>query len=255
MYANKMNMRKLCWSVSLLFSMSGLAWAGDVTVYEKAPSVEELQQKLTGGGEGKKKMRTRSIVFGDAAAPAAEAAAPVAAVEAPPAPQQPAMAAQPATVAPLPAAPAPVAQPQAAPMPTTYAPSGTVAGFAASPKVPAPQAMQVSDNAIAFPINFRVNSSEILPESTPFLDSIAGLMQKDSSIRLLIEGHTDSSGNPARNTALSRERAYSVMNYLIDRYRVDPMRLVPVGKGFSEPLGGMEPTNPKNRRVQFRIIG
>ena len=36
------------------------------------------------------------------------------------------------------------------------------------------QTMQVGVNAIAFPINFRVNSSEILPESIPFLDSIAG---------------------------------------------------------------------------------
>jgi len=115
--------------------------------------------------------------------------------------------------------------------------------------------MQVGERAIAFPINFRVNSSDIMPESVPFIESIAGLLQKDPGVRLLIEGHTDSSGNPTRNMSLSRERAFSVMNYLVDRYRVDPMRLVPVGKGYSEPLGGTEPTNPKNRRVQFRVLG
>ena len=119
----------------------------------------------------------------------------------------------------------------------------------------AQQAIQVSTNAIAFPINFRVNSSEILSESIPFLDSIAGLMQKDPGIRLMVEGHTDSSGSPTRNNSLSRERAYSVVNYLIERYRIDPMRLMPIGKGFSEPLEGMDSTNPKNRRVQFRVIG
>lgn len=217
MFASKPIARKLGCSAALLL-LSGLAWSGDVTVYERAPSVEELQQKLT-GGEGKKKLKTRSIVFGDA-------------------PQEAA-----------PAAPAAV-QPQTAPVqPAVYAPAAPAA------KTPAAQTMQVSDNAIAFPINFRVNSSDILPESVPFLESIVGLLQKDTSIRLLVEGHTDSSGSPARNTALSRERAYSVVNYLIDRYRIDPTRLMPVGKGFSEPLGGMEPTNPKNRRVQFRIIG
>lgn len=230
MCANNRVLRKLGISISLLSLVSSLAWGGDVTVYDKAPSVEELQQKLT-GGEGKKKLKTRSIVFGDAPAPQQEAA--------------------PEPAAPLQAAPQPSAAPQPTPAPVTaYAPAASSAPAAAKP-----QTMQVSESAIAFPINFRVNSSDILPESIPFLESIAGLMKKDPSVRLLIEGHTDKSGNPARNTVLSRERAFSVMNYLIDSYRIDPMRLVPVGKGFSEPLGGMEPTNPKNRRVQFRIIG
>lgn len=236
MSANKLTMWKLGLSVSVLSLMSGFAWCGDVTVYEKAPSVEELQRQLT-GGEGKKKFKTRSIVFGDAPAPQPETAAP--------APQAVAAPAQPTTAAPQPASQ------QAAPV-TAYAPAAA-APAAAAPA--APQTMQVSDNAIAFPINFRVNSSEILPESVPFIESIAGLMQKDPSVRLLIEGHTDMSGSAARNTVLARERAFSVMNYLVDRFRIDPMRLVPIGKGFSEPLGGMEPTNPKNRRVQFRIIG
>lgn len=245
MSANNPTMRKLCLSVSLLALVSGLAWGGDVTVYEKAPSVEELQRQLT-GGEGKKKFKTRSIVFGDA---------PAAAQEAAPAPAQPAAVPQPAVATPQPATAAQPAQLQA------VQPAQPVAAYAPPPAAAAPaqaaaqQTMQVGESAIAFPINFRVNSSEILPESVPFIESIAGLLQKDAGLRLLIEGHTDMSGSPARNTVLSRERAFSVMNYLIDRYRIDPMRLVPIGKGFSEPLGGMEPTNPKNRRVQFRIIG
>ncbi len=187
----------------------------EVTVYDRAPSVEELQRKLTGGGE-QKKVRTRAIVFdGGQAEPAA---------------QQPEAAAAPAVV------PAPPPSPGATVRPT-------------------PQTLQISENAIAFPIQFKVNSAQILPESIPFLQSIAGLMQKDPSLRLLIEGHTDISGNYQRNMALSRERAFAVMNYLIDRFGIDPMRLMPMGKGPTEPLSGHEPTDPKNRRVQFRVIG
>jgi len=216
-------MRMFKLSVAALLFASSLSFAGDVKVYEKAPSVEELQRQLGGDDSvaGKKKMRTRSIVFGEAASEPAAPAAP-----------------EPAVAAPRPAP----AQHQAA-----YP--------KAAPAAPAPATMEVSERAIAFPINFRVNSSDILPESIPFLDSIAGLMKKDTSQRLLVEGHTDSSGSPQRNRELSRERAFSVMNYLIDHYQIDPMRLMPVGKGFSEPLDGLEPTNPKNRRVQFRIIG
>lgn len=216
----------------LLASSAVTVWADDVKLYDRAPSVEELQRQLTGGapGDAKRKVRTRAIVFGDSPAPGAE---------------QPAAAPPPATYQQQ-AAPAPQYQP--APAAQQYQQTAPAAPAAGS-------TMQVGERAIAFPINFRVNSSEIMPESVPFIESIAGLLQKDPGVRLLIEGHTDSSGNPTRNMSLSRERAFSVMNYLVDRYRVDPMRLVPVGKGFSEPLGGTEPTNPKNRRVQFRVLG
>lgn len=232
MFASKKSVQEFGFMAGLLFFASGLATAGDVTLYDKAPSVEELQRQLTGNDvvDGKKKLRTRSIVFGDSSAPAQQ--------ETVPAPAQPAHSPassaasshqdyQPAQASPRPQQPAPARQ----------------------------QAMQVGEKAIAFPINFRVNSSEILPESVPFLESIAGLMQKDGGVRLLVEGHTDASGSPVRNNTLSRERAYSVVNYLIDQYRIEPTRLMPVGKGFSEPLEGTVPTNPKNRRVQFRIIG
>lgn len=203
--------------IALLLA-SSCVWAQNVKMYDRAPSVDELQRQLSGESVPGKKVRTRAIVFGDA--PAAEPAA-----QAAPAPSPQQVAAQPSYQA------------------------------AAQPTQAGGQTMQVGERAIAFPINFRVNSSDIMPESVPFLESIAGLLEKDPSMRLLIEGHTDSSGSASRNTVLSRERAFSVMNYLVDRYRVDPMRLVPVGKGFSEPLGGMDPANPKNRRVQFRIIG
>lgn len=197
---------------------TGQVWA-DVTLYEKAPSVEELQQKLLGGEQaGQRKFKTRAIVFGDAPAePAGQAPADQA-----------------------PAAQAPVQQAVSLP---------------AAPMAPPPQTVQVSDNAIAFPIQFRVNSAQVLPESLPFIQSIAGLMQKDPGIRLLVEGHTDISGSYQRNVALSRERAFAVIHYLIDRFGIDPMRLMPVGKGPMDPLPGHEPTDPKNRRVQFRIIG
>jgi outer membrane protein OmpA-like peptidoglycan-associated protein len=208
---------------------AGVAFADNVTVYNKPPSVEELQKSLgvpIGKEQGAKpKFKTRAIVFGDAQPAAEPEPAPA------PAPaSRPAAAQQPAQ-----AADAPAARPQ-------------------QNAAPAQKSMQVSENAVAFPINFNVNSSQIRPESLPFLESIAGLLQKDPSYRLLIEGHTDAAGAFNRNMTLSRERAYSVMNYLIDRYGIEPTRLSPVGKGPTEPRN-RDPRHPENRRVQFRIIG
>lgn len=225
MFASKLSRcftRKACriqgglsFSLALAFFSVAHYAVADVTVYDRAPSVEELQQKLLGGAKAEKKQyKTRAIVFDDA-----------------PPPSQPAAQAQ---------------VPQAATAPVSAVPA---------PSASAAQPVQVSENAIAFPIQFKVNSSQILPESLPFLQSIAGLMQKEPGLRILVEGHTDISGSYQRNVTLSRDRAFSVMNHLIDRFGLDPMRFMPVGKGPSDPLLGLDPTDPKNRRVQFRIIG
>jgi len=187
----------------------------EVTTYDKAPSVEELEQKLLGGDKGgQKRVKTRAIVFDNAAETAKPADSPT--------------------------------------------PHSADAQFASTPPAAAAgggQRPQASENAIAFPIQFKVNSAQILPEAIPFLDAIAGLLQKRPELRLLVEGHTDISGNYQRNWQLSHERAASVVNFLVSRYGVDPNRLIPVGKGPTEPLPGFEPTDPRNRRVQFRPLG
>lgn len=211
------------WSVLVL--PAGPAWADDVKMFKTAPSVEELEKAL-GSGRGAK-VKTRSIQFDDG-------------TNSPPAQPQ----AQPAAAAPAqsyqPAAPqqAPV---RPAPQQTNAPPQGTQ--------------VQVSEQAVGFPINFDLGSAEIRRDSEAFLVSIAGLLQKDSSMRLLIEGHTDASGNYMRNLDLSRGRAFAVMNYLVGRHGIAPQRLQAIGKGPTEPLDASNPYSAENRRVQFRIIG
>lgn len=215
--------------------------ADDVKMFKTAPSVDELQNALTGGAP-KTKIKTRAIVFGDDAAAEEPAAAPQA---------QPQVQAQP--------------QPQAAP--ASYQPAANDAPQAAparqntpkpqrvAAKQSAPAPVAASEKAVGFPINFDVNSATIRPDSIPFLDAIGGLLQKDPSMRMLVEGHTDASGSYARNVELSKTRAEAVVNFLIARYNVDPSRLMAMGKGPKEPLNPATPTSPDNRRVQFRILG
>lgn len=227
------------------------ARAEDVKMYKTAPSVEELEKVLgTGGGAGKPKAKTRSIVFGD------ESAQPAPAQQAEPAAYQ-----QPAP--PPAAAQAPAPQHDAAPAPTKQrkqaaapAPAKQAAAPVQRVSAPAPaQTIEASEKAVGFPINFDVGSANIRADSRPFLDAIAGLMRKDTSIRLLIEGHTDASGDYVKNMELSRARAASVLAYLMTNYGIEPTRLQAVGKGPTEPLDASAPYNPENRRVQFRVIG
>jgi outer membrane protein OmpA-like peptidoglycan-associated protein len=124
---------------------------------------------------------------------------------------------------------------------------------------PAP-AMRPADTmtagpAVAMPITFDTNSSRVSGSSLGYVDAVAGLLMRDPTLRLAIEGHTDAVGSPQRNMPLSWERAMSVFRLLIERHGIDPKRLQPVGRGSLEPLDGMPPTAPRNRRVQFRVVG
>lgn len=104
-----------------------------------------------------------------------------------------------------------------------------------------------------FPIQFAFNSTEILPESRPYLDQVGEMLRlpevADQSV--IIEGHTDASGSNQYNQRLSERRAKAVREYLMSRYQISSKRLRVMGKGETELLADAAPTDPSNRRVQF----
>ena len=110
-----------------------------------------------------------------------------------------------------------------------------------------------SSNTIGLPIKFGYNSTQILPESMPFLDEVGNMLSLEefSEEKLVIEGHTDAAGSDKYNRYLSKKRAESVKNYLAKNFQITDNRLYVSGKGESSPLKGMDPYDGVNRRVQF----
>jgi flagellar motor protein MotB len=53
---------------------------------------------------------------------------------------------------------------------------------------------------------------------------------------------------------LSRERANAVVRFIADKGAVERKRLVPVGKGSTDPLRDLDPRDAKNRRVVFKVV-
>ncbi len=76
-------------------------------------------------------------------------------------------------------------------------------------------------------------------------------MQSDklAGFSFSIEGHADPRGGVELNQKLSEARAQSVVEYLVTTFSILPERLVPVGKGSSEPLNADRPEAAENRRV------
>ncbi len=101
-------------------------------------------------------------------------------------------------------------------------------------------------------INFDTDSDTIKPESKPTLEKIVALMKAKPDWKLRVEGHTDSSGNHARNNDLSQKRATSVKAYLVTAGIADA-RLTPAGLGSTQPAATNTTVSGRaqNRRVEL----
>ena len=103
-------------------------------------------------------------------------------------------------------------------------------------------------------IFFRTGKAEIMSKSYPLLDEVAVALRSRPTMRVRIEGHTDSRGNRLLNTSLSQARADSVRAYLAG-HAVEPGRMEARGYGPDQPIETNKTAagREKNRRVEFVI--
>jgi len=101
-------------------------------------------------------------------------------------------------------------------------------------------------------VNFDFDKATIRPDARPILDEAATALKASPSVRVRIEGHTDSIGSARYNEGLSLRRAKSVRDYLVSK-GVSITRLSVIGKGESEPIASNETREgrARNRRVDF----
>jgi len=106
-------------------------------------------------------------------------------------------------------------------------------------------------------IYFDFDKSTIKPESRPALEDAAKMLNENPTIKVEIQGHTDSKGSDSYNLALSDRRAAAVVAYLVTNLGVDPSRLTSRGYGESMPIATNDTDAGRalNRRVEFAIIG
>jgi outer membrane protein OmpA-like peptidoglycan-associated protein len=103
-------------------------------------------------------------------------------------------------------------------------------------------------------IEFASGSASIVPAATSLLDRIADLVRDCPGV-VRVEGHTDSSGDPEANRALSAARAEAVRSALGAR-GVPPDRLVAAGFGSANPIADNATAEgrARNRRIAFRVL-
>ena len=102
-------------------------------------------------------------------------------------------------------------------------------------------------------ILFDVSRATIKAESAPALAQIGELLRSDPTLKLEIQGHTDSTGVAAINLKLSQDRAVSVKTYLVQTVGIAADRLTTAGFGATKPVApnATEAGKAQNRRVEL----
>lgn len=102
-------------------------------------------------------------------------------------------------------------------------------------------------------ILFDVNSDKIKGESYGTLKEISQVLKDNPTVKVKINGHTDSDGDDKANLDLSKRRAASVKNSLSKDFGIDASRMETDGKGESESASPNTTPEGKanNRRVEF----
>ena len=105
-------------------------------------------------------------------------------------------------------------------------------------------------------IYFETDSFRILPESEPELQKLVVFLEKNSTLKVEVQGHTDDTGLAEKNLILSDKRARSVAEYLVSKH-IEEQRLTWAGYGENRPVAENDTPEGRrmNRRTTIKILG
>jgi OOP family OmpA-OmpF porin len=104
---------------------------------------------------------------------------------------------------------------------------------------------------------FEFNKSEIRTPDHGELNEVGEFLRKQSGAFVVLKGYTDNVGSEEYNLTLSRQRAESVADYLVDRLGIGTERIVLQWYGYANPVASndTEQGQAKNRRVEMAVGG
>ncbi len=117
------------------------------------------------------------------------------------------------------------------------------------------QKIEVGTKVVLENIYFETGKAVLRPESFDALDQVSRFLENNPGMKIEISGHTDNTGSLRINQKLSRERAHSVVKYLVERGTPETM-LGYKGYADSEPVAPNDTPEgrEKNRRVEFKVL-
>jgi outer membrane protein OmpA-like peptidoglycan-associated protein len=120
--------------------------------------------------------------------------------------------------------------------------------------------IRVNDILVCDSVNmqsyFDFDRYNLTADATPYVDRIAEYLKNNPTIRVAIEGHTDSMGLRSHNMMLSRNRANTLKSYLMAKGVLEKQIVSVTGFGPDQPIADnqTEEGRQKNRRVDLKQV-
>lgn len=104
-------------------------------------------------------------------------------------------------------------------------------------------------------IRFVRAKPDVVEESFPALEELAGVLARRPDLKIRVEGHTDNVGDPDALMELSQKRADAIRIILIQK-GANSSQIETKGYGHTKPLNGNrnETEKQQNRRVEIKIL-
>jgi OOP family OmpA-OmpF porin len=100
-------------------------------------------------------------------------------------------------------------------------------------------------------LNFDFDKAFVKEIYYPELKKVAEILKNNPNLKIEVAGHTDDIGSNEYNLKLSQKRAEAVKNVLINKFGIDPNRIIAKGYGKSYPL--VPNTTDTNRALNRRV--
>jgi len=104
-------------------------------------------------------------------------------------------------------------------------------------------------------VAFERGSASLTADSQAALLQLVQVLRTYPQFRVRVSGHTDNTGRAEVNLRISRERATSVANFLVDN-SINPNRIIAQGYGASRPIAdnSTEAGRTANRRIEVSYV-
>jgi len=138
-------------------------------------------------------------------------------------------------------------------------PVETITSTMTTPVEPAPlpddpigTRLELSGHAVLADLTFETGSADLGGESFDTLQKLAAYLLDHPDMTIALVGHTDAEGTLESNIALSKRRATSVMQRLIDTHGIPADQVAAEGVGFLSPIASnlTQEGRKINRRVE-----
>lgn len=105
-------------------------------------------------------------------------------------------------------------------------------------------------------LSFASGSSDIKDDHVQLLEKVQEVIEMFPDAQLVIEGHTDASGEASANMLLSEKRAFAVMQYLRQSMMLPADKVQSMGFGADRPIASNQTDQgrSKNRRIDVLIM-